>query len=283
MVRIRDWMKTAIHQDALKAYYFVTNTRIGTLHNVEELAEQLRLRFTEEKTLVHDRQRRTVISEIRSVVPELLFRADTLSATISPTRATLFQQHTQPFTPRDLALRRQILQWYPAQTFLPGFRKEPPYTIASDDALTPPSLPPPSASQSQQPLNLRTLWSSTIGRVLLIALILLGSLAGYQALSSIGNPESALVNRAILMYRYDRSPPKYIDVVLFNDGEVAITIMDVIVNGKHPYWEADNPTVAPSNSMLYRIQYNWTYESSYTIHLVSERGSMFGAPWGMLR
>jgi hypothetical protein len=276
-------MKTAIRQDALKAYYFVTNTRIGKLYNVEELAAQLRLHYTEEKTLVHDRQRRTVISEIRSVVPELLFRADTLFATISPSRATLFQQHTQPCTSRDLALRRQILQWYPSQTFLPGFRKEPPYTIASEDTLTHPSPQQFSAPHTEESFTFRTMWQSTVGRLLLIAIILLISLAGYQVLSSIGNPESASINRALLMYRYDRNPPKYIDVVLFNDCEVAITIVDVIVNGKHPHWDADNPTVAPSNTMLYRIQYNWTYGSSYTIHLISERGSTFGAPWGILR
>ncbi|MCW3989177.1 MAG: hypothetical protein NWE88_03775 [Candidatus Bathyarchaeota archaeon] len=44
---------------------------------------------------------------------ELKLKADTLNAFISLTRAILFQKERAPFTPRDMELRRRILEIYP--------------------------------------------------------------------------------------------------------------------------------------------------------------------------
>jgi len=44
---------------------------------------------------------------------ELKLKADTLNAFISLTRAVLFQKERAPFTPRDMELRRRILEIYP--------------------------------------------------------------------------------------------------------------------------------------------------------------------------
>lgn len=52
-------------------------------------------------------------SELWGFVPELLFKADTLYAAISPSKATLFQKKRAPFTAKDLELRKRILEGYP--------------------------------------------------------------------------------------------------------------------------------------------------------------------------
>ena len=44
---------------------------------------------------------------------ELKLKADTLNAFISLTRAVLFQKERAPFTPRDMELRKKILEIYP--------------------------------------------------------------------------------------------------------------------------------------------------------------------------
>ena len=52
-------------------------------------------------------------AELWDAVPELLFKADTLCAAIAPNKATLFQKTRSPFTPKDLELRKRILEGYP--------------------------------------------------------------------------------------------------------------------------------------------------------------------------
>ncbi len=44
---------------------------------------------------------------------ELKLKADTLNAFISLTRSVLFQKERAPFTPRDMELRKRILEIYP--------------------------------------------------------------------------------------------------------------------------------------------------------------------------
>jgi hypothetical protein len=80
---------------------------------VQQLSHELQKDFTFVKTIVREIPSITAISELKGTVPELLFQADTLLATITPTKATLFQKTSAPFTHRDLALRQQILDWYP--------------------------------------------------------------------------------------------------------------------------------------------------------------------------
>lgn len=126
--------KTAIQQDELHAYYYISSNRIGRLYDTEMLALKLQEHFTRVKTLVRvikdDIQR---ISEINSVVPEILFKADTLYATISPTRAVLFQKSRAPFTMKDLELRKTIFDLYNSRFTLPLFDPEPKFEILVDE------------------------------------------------------------------------------------------------------------------------------------------------------
>jgi hypothetical protein len=112
-------------------YHYVVLADWGTFHDVSTLSRELTKYFTFIKTLVRDISGTTVVSELKGTVPELLFQADTLLVTISPTKATLFQQTEEPFTSRDVALRQQILQWYPNRFTLFLTEREPEFTIAS--------------------------------------------------------------------------------------------------------------------------------------------------------
>ena len=64
---------------------------------------------------------------------ELKVTADSLTVFLSPKRAVLFQKEPVPFTAKDMALRRRILDLYsrnritPLHTF---FRREPKFEVA---------------------------------------------------------------------------------------------------------------------------------------------------------
>ena len=66
-----------------------------------------------------------------------MFKADTLHAAITPTKATLYQKTSAPFTPRDVALREIILKWYPNQYTMFFFAKEPEFTIQTTPTTEP--------------------------------------------------------------------------------------------------------------------------------------------------
>lgn len=106
-------LKTLFTAEKKGPYYHVVLAKWGKYHDVQKLCHELQKDFIFVKTLVREIPAVTVISELKGTVPELLFQADTLFATITPTKATLFQKTSAPFTPRDLALRQQILAWYP--------------------------------------------------------------------------------------------------------------------------------------------------------------------------
>ena len=110
-------------------YYHVVLAKWGRFHDVHQLSQELQKDFTFVKTLVREIKGISAITELRGTVPELLFQADTLYATISPTKATLFQKIAMPFTPRDRALRKQILTWYPNTFTIFLAEQEPPYSI----------------------------------------------------------------------------------------------------------------------------------------------------------
>ena len=64
---------------------------------------------------------------------EILIKADTLKAYISKFRAVLFQRDRAPFTPRDLELRRRLLEVYPRDRPSPfpwAFSEEGPFEVA---------------------------------------------------------------------------------------------------------------------------------------------------------
>ncbi len=132
--RIGTIFKTAIQQDELQAYYYISYNSVGQLYDAEMLALKLEEHFTRVKTLVRviegEVQR---LSEIKSVVPEILFKADTLYATISPTRAVLFQKSRAPFTLKDLELRKTIFDLYNSRFTIPVFDPEPKFEIVVDE------------------------------------------------------------------------------------------------------------------------------------------------------
>jgi len=109
-------LKSLITATELEVYYYVRFSAPGRLYRVEELSQTLKENFKFVKTLIP--VRKTLISfmrpsELWGFVPELLFKADTLYAAISPSKATLFQKTRAPFTAKDLELRKRILEWYP--------------------------------------------------------------------------------------------------------------------------------------------------------------------------
>ena len=131
--------------DALKQFYrkFLTSERTGpyhhvvlakwgTIHDVHKLRQELEKDFIFVKTLVREIRGVTAISELRGTVPELLIQADTLYASISPTKATLFQKTSSSFTHRDSALRKQILRWYPNTLTIFLAEQEPHYSITPE-------------------------------------------------------------------------------------------------------------------------------------------------------
>lgn len=64
---------------------------------------------------------------------EILVMADTLKAYISRFRAVLFQRDRAPFTPRDMELRRRLLEVYPRDRPSPfpwAFSDEEPFEVA---------------------------------------------------------------------------------------------------------------------------------------------------------
>lgn len=144
--RIRNVLKALFTSDYSGPYHYVVLAKIGTLHNVQKLAEILKEQYTLVKTIVPRREQTAAISDLQGTSPELVFKADTLHAAITPTKATLYQKTVAPFTLHDVALREIILEWYPNQYTMFFFAKEPEFTIQ-----TTPTDPPQEAVSQDQP------------------------------------------------------------------------------------------------------------------------------------
>jgi len=122
-------LKAIIRENELESYYYVTLNRWGRLYDVEELSQELQKKFTLVKTLFPLNYGVPLFSELWGCVPEILFKADTLFVAISPSRATLFQKKRIPFTPKDLELRKTILELYPSNLGPFIFNNEPKFKI----------------------------------------------------------------------------------------------------------------------------------------------------------
>jgi hypothetical protein len=105
-----------------RSYYHVVWS-LKRSYDVRNLTKELQEKFTLVKTLVSERN-----TVFRELLPEILFKADTLYAAVSPQRAILFQKEGRPFTGKDLELRKTILTLYPNRR-LPSFSKEPPFDV----------------------------------------------------------------------------------------------------------------------------------------------------------
>jgi hypothetical protein len=113
---------TAEHE----AYYYGRYSVPGRLHNVEKRSQQFKESFTFVKTLVPMRKTTTSSlrpSELWSSVPEVLFKADTLYAALSPSKGTLFQKTRSPFTKKDVDLRKRAFELYPFKYMGIGVRE----------------------------------------------------------------------------------------------------------------------------------------------------------------
>lgn len=97
-----------------------------------QLSHGLQKDFTFVKILVREIKGISVLSELRGTVPELLFQADTLFASISPTKATLYQKASVSFTSHDVALRKRILNLYPNTFTIFLAEQEPQYSITPE-------------------------------------------------------------------------------------------------------------------------------------------------------
>ena len=127
--RILTSLKALFASEYSGPYHYVVHAKIGTLHNVQKLADILQQQYTLVNTIVPQREQTAVLSDLQGTTPELVFKADTLHAAITPTKATLYQKTVTPFTPRDVKLREIILEWYPNQYTMFFFAKEPQFTI----------------------------------------------------------------------------------------------------------------------------------------------------------
>lgn len=67
---------------------------------------------------------------------ELKLKADTLNAFISLTRAILFQKERAPFTPRDMELRKRILEIYPRNRPTPFLINDEPKFEVNEEVST---------------------------------------------------------------------------------------------------------------------------------------------------
>jgi len=103
-----------------RSYYHVVWS-LKKSYDVRDLTKELQKKFTLVKTLVSERN-----MVFRELLPEILFKANTLYAAVSPQRAILFQKKNRPFTGKDLEMRKTILTLYP-NSRLPFFSKEPPF------------------------------------------------------------------------------------------------------------------------------------------------------------
>jgi hypothetical protein len=110
-----------------KPYYHIVWS-LTRSHNVEKLAEELTKEFIFVRTLAY--AERDAVFHV--LLPEILVKADTLYAAVSPQRAILFQKERTAFTRRDAALRKKILALYPNRR-LPLFAKEPAFETRDDE------------------------------------------------------------------------------------------------------------------------------------------------------
>jgi hypothetical protein len=127
-------LKGLFTSDYSGPYHYVVLAKIGTLHDVQKLADILKKQYTQGKTIIPRREQTAALSDLQGTSPEIVFKADTLHAAITPSKATLYQKTVAPFTPRDAALREIILKWYPNQYTMFFFAREPEFTIQDQPA-----------------------------------------------------------------------------------------------------------------------------------------------------
>jgi len=94
----------------VKPYHYV---RFNWLRRVDldEAAEELGKEFSVRMVRIAWDDR--MVSLDQSMNEELRVRADTLAAFLTPFKVVLFQKEAAPFTARDMALRKRMMDLYP--------------------------------------------------------------------------------------------------------------------------------------------------------------------------
>lgn len=87
-------------------------------HDVEELANKLKERFTLVKPPVGKKEKKEdshdlITDHFNLPSEEIEVKADTLFVLLSALRANLFQKEKAPFTEKDMELRETVLALYP--------------------------------------------------------------------------------------------------------------------------------------------------------------------------
>jgi hypothetical protein len=116
-----------------KPYHYVRFTWLRKV-DLEKMAVELGEKFrVEHRTLPSSETEFSLFKDERE---GLKVTADTLSAFLYPMKAVLYQREAAPFTPKDLELRRIVLERYPRSrpTPLPwSFSVEPKFEKVEGD------------------------------------------------------------------------------------------------------------------------------------------------------
>ncbi len=102
--------------------------------DIDELGDELSAEY-EVKPVKTPESTMYELSLFKNARNETLVRADTIGAYISMFRAVLFQRDRAPFTSRDMALRKRILEAYPRDRPSPfpwAFSDEVPFEVAEE-------------------------------------------------------------------------------------------------------------------------------------------------------
>jgi hypothetical protein len=117
-----------LSEDQGDVYHYVVLSEYNILHPVKDIVHNLK-KFNFIKTLMPMRRSYQNSKMFYGLVPEFLYKADSLFVAIAPRRAVLYQNEPQPFTSHDLALREIILSLYPRNSLVGLFSKEPSFDI----------------------------------------------------------------------------------------------------------------------------------------------------------
>jgi hypothetical protein len=112
----------------MKPYYYV---RFKWFKGIDliEVTRELQIKFSVEETSTLEKGFFDAEEFPFSERDRVSVKADTLAARLSPFRAILYQKKLEPFTERDMELRKRILELYPRSRPTIGYKKEPPFLV----------------------------------------------------------------------------------------------------------------------------------------------------------
>jgi hypothetical protein len=123
-IHIRKFIIALFSEDQGDVYHYVVLSEWDVLHSIKNIVQELE-NFVFIKTMIPMRRSYRHSKMFQGLVPELLYKADSLFVAIAPRRAILFQKEPHPFTSRDLALRETIRTLYPRDSLVGLFSREP--------------------------------------------------------------------------------------------------------------------------------------------------------------